>query len=734
MAARINNGGAGSDNNGCIDDAASLSSGDIYIDDDGEDGGGEEGGGEEKLLVAAAMYGKRLMEQLEERENENERLMKRMDSYRRRLRALEIENLKLSASAQEIDDESGRAEKARTSSYASSMPTPVKTPAKSPSKRFASPEARSPLRDIGSSESYSSAGSSARQSSSRRRRRLSHQDSIKRFQRFKTRMEKNGMTLSPSPSRSASNRSPLSAETRPSARRARTTSDITGTSPSGATSPSSRSLVFQLRRDFQDAKRELNSHRKTATSAMEERIQTERMMKNVMKENEDLAREVEELRAIVKDQREMLRSLRAGSLSNVDKEKSSLEMEILQGEVSRLKTLNKSLSKSLDETRQRGWTWYEKEFKNEIEDVKNKVGSSRRFLHDSPTRSARSLSNVMERIESASISEEKAHEEKAPVVESHDDAASSAAVAVAATPPSVHLETFLFVKSAGMIKTKWMARFFMFNGARTFKFFSDRPRQSKLYRSDNTAGKPLGAIALDDTEVRVVHTSQDASLDHRNVSIRHEFHVWHPVRRTYMLSASTEREMETWVEALQNCMTSVPCRPRRYAAGYLWLHRNPKGDYDRTNLEKVLLSSSSSWTRYFTVMHDDELKCYVRPTDTTPAASVPLDGIQPLGVEYAFATNGDEGEGGDGRKSNLSGKKRVLKRVGSSAYHRKDAMNPQNIFRATHSVRPDSYFYCEDWRDSEWWCRTLRAFLSGAVSWGSVVGLRQGGTFACRDF
>ena len=245
------------------------------------------------------------------------------------------------------------------------------------------------------------------------------------------------------------------------------------------------------------------------------------------------------------------------------------------------------------------------------------------------------------------------------------------------------LGSFMYMKSRGMIR-RWESRFFYHDGSSQIRFYADRPSvglddlsvkaaktlgvedaratkhagSRKSWRGSSKSilrtvskikgiisdkgstasptksdavddSKVLGVIDLRDTEIRVVRASQNIALDHRNAAIVHEFHIWHPVRPVYQISASSHFDMNRWLEALQVCEAPADCRPRRCVAGFLWRYHgdeSPPAHFDNDN-----------WTRNFAVLHDDnDLVCYAKPSDRSPQTTIILHGVSPNAIEHTF--------------------------------------------------------------------------------------------------
>ena len=268
-------------------------------------------------LLMAAHFGNRLMEKLEERESENAQLLERLDNYRKRMRALEVENLKLSAVQGSQDSAWGNT----TSRSQRTLTTPETTYASPP--RQLSPEQLS--------VNMHSGGSSGR--SRRSRRRFSHRESMRRFRIFKDRIDNKGETRSNQvEGRNASrmhSSSPVRSQT--ASEHTVTSSPLDG--PHSPEKSPSRALLSHMEKDLRSLRRQLVDARTTTATAEDERDKSKRMLQNITKENENLCKEIEELRAIVKDQQETLRSMDNVASPRAMVGTSSLRVEMLQGEV-----------------------------------------------------------------------------------------------------------------------------------------------------------------------------------------------------------------------------------------------------------------------------------------------------------------------------------------------------------------------------------------------------------------
>ena len=147
----------------------------------------------------------------------------------------------------------------------------------------------------------------------------------------------------------------------------------------------------------------------------------------------------------------------------------------------RLNSLNRSLSLKLNATRERGWTWYEREFAPEINDVKNKVGSSRRFLYNDKNAGNKSQRKTSGEVQKeVSVEMESTSELTNACISTNKGDAVAEQASENATSASVYLEAYLYTKLYGVMRARWKANFFIFDGTNTVRMFSDRPRMSKL--------------------------------------------------------------------------------------------------------------------------------------------------------------------------------------------------------------------------------------------------------------
>merc|ERR1712232_1391824 len=137
----------------------------------------------------------------------------------------------------------------------------------------------------------------------------------------------------------------------------------------------------------------------------------------------------------------------------------------------------------------------------------------------------------------------------------------------------------------------WRSRYFEFQGPRLLGFKNEWDQEPNI------------TIRLDFTHVRVVRTSSTENLKRLpGPKILHEFHIWHPKRRTIILSAPTGDSLCRWVEHMQQQCTCVAAKPLRNAAGFL-IYRD---------------------VRYFAVLYKHEIHLYEKSTHKQPKLKVEM--------------------------------------------------------------------------------------------------------------